>query len=319
MATITFALAFPGGVPMSHAKVEVEFLTGDGSGGFTSGEEIVGKRKFHTEDDGTYTLTDVVPCAGDMEGGVYRIWVEGRHIRDIQPLTDSTWSWLDPAIKAPGGPGVQYVQGAPGGSGYIDTLANLTTILAAAPDNTYGSATDDNGGTLYAVDGGVMTQMAPSVADVGGVQLAKAEPASTPAGVAVNAASTWFPLAGMTTSAFTMPDRPVTWMTSEIFTSGAAADVTPSATVLGVQYTTNAGASWTTAASPYRATSNIFFDIFIPAVGSLAPSARSAITPGATVQMRLAVQRGDTDKTLTVVVSTAAGSELAPSLRVLAL
>ncbi len=29
MATITFALTFPGGVPMAHAQVEVEFLTGE--------------------------------------------------------------------------------------------------------------------------------------------------------------------------------------------------------------------------------------------------------------------------------------------------
>jgi hypothetical protein len=206
MTTITFALTFPGAVPMAGAKVEVEFDSGDGPAGYTSGGEVVGTRKFHVVSDGTYTLTDLAPCIDDMEGGIYRISVEGRHIRDIQPLDNGTYSWLDPAIKAPGGPGVQYIQGAPGGSGYVDTYAALTALFATEPTNTYGSATDVGGGTLYTNDGGTPVQMAPAVNDVGGTVLQSVAPTSN-SDTTITTGGTFYRVTALSTASFTMPSR----------------------------------------------------------------------------------------------------------------
>jgi hypothetical protein len=206
MTTITFALTFPGAVPMAGADVKVEFLTGDGSGGYTPSAEIVGVHEFKSLADGTYTLTDVEPCVDDMEGGIYRITVEGVAVRDIQPLDNGTYSWLDPAIKAPGGPGISYIQGAPGGSGYVDTYAALTALFATEPTNTYGSATDVGGGTLYTNDGGTPVQMAPAVNDVGGTVLQSVAPTSN-SDTTITTGGTFYRVTALSTASFTMPSR----------------------------------------------------------------------------------------------------------------
>jgi hypothetical protein len=304
MATITFALTFPGGVPMAHAKVEVEFLTGDGSGGYTSGEEVVGKRKFHVEDDGTYTLTDVVPCAGDMEGGVYRIWVEGRHIRDIQPLTDSTWSWLDPDIRAPGAPGVSYTPGAPGGSGYVDTLANLTTEFATAPANTYGTATDVNSGTLFYNDGGTPVQGAPGADEVGVSRLASATLAATSA-VTITTGGTMYRSTALTTASFTMPSRPVEARMHPFraYESGSGNAATVLTQTAQLKYTTD---GWSTS-QPITGRENCSYLGISPFYISFWHNLSGPIgaSPGATVQVALFISHADSGATMTIHYSVA--------------
>lgn len=113
MTTITFAVSAPGGEPLAGEKVRVEFYSQGNLPGVHPDGEIVGPREFNLEEDGTYTLTDLVACTGDLEGGLYRVRVGNRYV-DIQPIDDDSYSWADPAIRAPGAPGIQYVEGPPG-------------------------------------------------------------------------------------------------------------------------------------------------------------------------------------------------------------
>jgi hypothetical protein len=282
MTTITFALTFPGAVPMAGADVKVEFLTGDGSGGYTPSAEIVGVHEFKTLSDGTYTLTDVEPCTDDMEGGIYRITVEGVAVRDIQPLDNGTYSWLDPAIKAPGGPGVQYIQGAPGGSGYVDTYATITANFATDPTNTYGTATDIAGGTIFANDSGTPLQAAPGMDEVGGTVLQSVAPTSN-SDTTITTGGTFYRVTGLSTASFTMPSRLVMARAVSI----RAYRTTPDSGVMSMQlrYTTD---NWSTSSLIKAGTS--------PAVPGVTPFWLSEwmgvegyvyATPGATVQVGL--------------------------------
>jgi hypothetical protein len=192
------------------------------------------------------------------------------------------------------------IQGPAGGSGYVDTYADIVTEFATAPTNTYGSATDVNGGTLYANQGGTPVQMAPGADEVGVSRLASATLGAS-ASVTITTGATMYRVTSLTTGSFTMPSTPVE---ARLFDFRCWETGTGDATKVSTQfaqlrYTTNA---WSTSSpiTGYMEAQSLGTSIFYINVWHQIGGVVGA-TAGATVQVAPFVTHADSGATIGVL------------------
>jgi hypothetical protein len=302
VTVINITAATSGGTLAAQAEGFVVLRTGGDYGGGHNGSVIGNKEHFTLDNNGEIAL-DLAPNSEiTPEGTVYLIQLLGAKFYIEVPDSGGPYDLGDTDIWTVSTPPAVQIQGVPGGSGYVDTLANLTTLFATEPDNTYGSATDVNGGTLFANDGGTPVQMAPGATETGIERLASATLGAA-ANVTITTGATMYRVTSLTTGSFVMPSTPVEarlfdmrcWETG----TGDASKVTTQ--VMQLRYTTDgwATSSPITGRLPAQTlgTSIFYINIWHQVGGTIGASA------GATVQVGAFITHADSGATVQVIYS----------------